>query len=64
MAEKVELGNAETQMLSEMVLDHVMELSSDPKYTKPMKYDKEAWRGDDQESGEEQHFSKPIDLTF
>jgi hypothetical protein len=64
MSENVVLGGAESQMLNEMVLDHVMELSSDPKYTKPMKYDKEAWRGEDQDSGEEQHFSKPIDLTF
>lgn len=64
MAADVELGDSERDMLNEMVLNQVMELSTDPKYTKPVKYDKEAWRGEDQDNDDEQHFAKPIDLTF
>ncbi|WAC74584.1 hypothetical protein OU995_07725 [Roseateles sp. SL47] len=65
MAADVELGSSERDMLNEMVLNQVMDMASDPsKYSKAVKYDKEAWRGEDQDDEEEQHIAKPIDLSF
>jgi hypothetical protein len=64
MVDNVGVDDGGMQMLGEMVVNQAMEFSSDPNFTRLKKYDKEAWRGEDQPSGEDEYFSKPIDLTI
>jgi hypothetical protein len=58
------VGEAVRSVMEELVLDEVVQLSNDPKYTKPRKYDKEAWRGDEDQDQGEQYIAKSINVEI
>jgi hypothetical protein len=61
MASEVESGSAGQDLLQNLALNA---MTDQEKYSKPIKYDKEAWRGEDDDNNEEQHFPKPINVQF